>query len=79
MGMSGYVMSEQEKLLAKIEALLAEREELVGALEMVRSIIVEGAVVGFNPFHGGNWAERLFRSQGATKATLAKIKESDNG
>lgn len=53
--------------------------QLRGVLELVRSIISEGATVGFN-YANGDWAERLFKSQGVTHKALtppadAKIKE----
>ena len=38
--------------------------ELEAALRATRAIVVEGALVGFNP-HDGDWADRLFKNQGA--------------
>lgn len=52
-----------------IDALEAEIAKLREALKLVRGIIVEGALTGFNP-QDGDWAERLFVSQGATHAAL---------
>lgn len=46
--------------------------DMLAALELVRSIIVEGATVGFNPLEGGDWAERLYLSQRATAAAVKK-------
>jgi len=45
--------------------------ELVEALTSVRSLISDGAEVGFNPFDG-DWAERLYFSQQKTRAVLRK-------
>lgn len=45
---------------------------LQAALLLVRGIIKDGAMVGFNPLEG-DWAERLFASQGTTKNALAPI------
>lgn len=50
----------------KLEAFEAMREALV----LVRSIIVDGALVGFNCFDG-DWAERLFASQHDSHQALA--------
>lgn len=52
--------------------LIAAAPDLLAALELVRSIIVEGAAVGFNPLDGGDWAERLYRSQSTTAAAVKK-------
>lgn len=49
----------------------AVKAEMLAALELVRSIIVDGAAVGFNPLDG-DWAERLYRSQAATAAAVKK-------
>lgn len=56
-----------------VEAILAEsgHKELVEALKLVRGIIGEAAPLGFNPL-AGDWAERLYRSQGDTLAALRK-------
>ena len=43
---------------------------LRGALEMVREIIVKGAVTGFQPLEG-TWADELFRSQHDTHKALS--------
>lgn len=43
--------------------------ELLGALENVRTIIVEGAMTGFN-YRDGDWAERLFASQQVTSRAI---------
>lgn len=47
-------------------------DELVAALRLVRGIIVEAAMTGFN-CHDGDWAERLYASQAVTHAALAKL------
>jgi hypothetical protein len=47
-----------------------EIERLRAAISLVRGIIVEGAAVGFNPLDGGDWADRLFRSQADTFEAL---------
>lgn len=44
-------------------------DTLVNAIEAVRAIIIEGAETGFNP-RSGDWADRLFRSQGLTYDAL---------
>lgn len=46
-------------------------DDMRKALEFVREIIKDGAMTGFN-CHDGDWAERLFASQAATYAALAK-------
>lgn len=38
-------------------------EEMMKVLVETRSLVAEGAMVGFNP-HDGDWAERLFVNQG---------------
>ena len=45
--------------------------ELVEALQLVRGIIKDAAMEGFN-YQYGDWADRLFRSQADTHAVLAK-------
>jgi hypothetical protein len=52
--------------------LIVAAPDLLEALELVRSIIVAGAAVGFNPLDGGDWAERLYRSQSSTAAAVKK-------
>lgn len=47
--------------------------ELVEALEKVHKIISEASPIGFDPT-SGDWAERLFFSQRATNAALAKAR-----
>lgn len=54
--------------LAEVKDINAE---LVAALEHVRSLIVEGALVGFNCGEG-DWAERLFASQAMTFEAVKK-------
>lgn len=54
----------------KAEALI---RDLAAALRTVRGIIAEGAMVGFNPLDGGDWAERLFTSNGPTSAALSRL------
>jgi hypothetical protein len=44
-------------------------EQLEAALVHVRSIIKDGAETGFN-WKEGDWAERLYASQGVTHAAL---------
>jgi hypothetical protein len=53
--------------------------KVVEALKQVRAIIVDGAKEGFNPL-AGDWADRLFRSQGMShdvvkKATTVELPE----
>lgn len=57
-------------LLSDHKRMSAEIERLREALKHVRAIIVDGALTGFN-CHSGDWAERLFLSQGVTRAALA--------
>lgn len=54
---------------AEVTSLRRKLEEHRKALEHVRAIISEGAMVGFNPLEG-TWAERLYASQGMTHAVL---------
>ena len=44
-------------------------KKLIEALELVRGIISEGAITGFD-CHNGDWAERLFKSQAVTSEAL---------
>lgn len=55
---------------ARDEALSALRESKA-ALDLVRGIIVEAAMTGFN-CHDGDWAERLYASQADTHAAVTK-------
>lgn len=55
----------QSRLVSALEQLEQARE----ALELVRSIIADGALTGFN-CHSGDWAERLFKSQAVTFTAL---------
>lgn len=45
-------------------------EEMMKVLVETRSLVAEGAMVGFNP-HDGDWAERLFVNQGKITNALA--------
>lgn len=64
-----------EETTEQIDALLGVAEkpspvaELVAVIDLVRGIITEGAQVGFNPT-AGDWAQRLYESQGATYRAL---------
>lgn len=49
----------------------AAAPELLSGLELVRSIIAEAAMTGFN-CHDGDWAERLFASQAITFDAVKK-------
>ena len=51
--------------------LIAAAPELLEALKLVRSIISDGAAVGFN-YADGDWAERLFASQATSHAAITK-------
>jgi hypothetical protein len=51
--------------------LLVAAPDLLAALYNVRQIISEGAMEGFNPL-AGDWAERLFASQGITSTAIKK-------
>lgn len=44
---------------------IAENQQMRAALMHVRDIIKDGAMTGFN-CHDGDWADRLFASQGLT-------------
>ena len=50
-------------------------EKLVEALRLVRGIIVEASAVGFN-YKDGDWAERLYASQGDTANALKDAGET---
>lgn len=65
-------MAEERETDAANATLIAAAPELVEALKLVRSIITEGAAVGFNPMIGGDWAERLYLSQRDTHAALSR-------
>lgn len=54
--------------------LIAAAPDILEALECVRSIIREGLEVGLNPLYG-DWADRLFESQGITGKAIRKAKE----
>lgn len=54
----------------------AEALRLRAALVHVRAIIKDGALTGFN-CHDGDWAERLFASQGLTHAALHDSSQQD--
>jgi regulator of replication initiation timing len=57
--------SDSERDALEIESLTAERDALVSGLKLVRGLIAEGSMTGFNPLDG-DWATRLFESQGVT-------------
>lgn len=61
---------------ARAKKTEAEIKELRAALDIVRGIIVEGAMEGFNPLVG-DWAERLFASQALTHAALEQRATED--
>lgn len=52
--------------------------DLVKALGIVRSIISEGALTGFN-CHDGDWADRLYASQGMSSTALSRFRELEKG
>lgn len=51
--------------------LIAAAPEMLAQLIAVRGIIAEGAMTGFNQLDG-DWAERLFKSQGQTTDAINK-------
>lgn len=55
----------------EIDPLAAAAPAMLAALRNVRKLISEAAMTGFSS-HDGNWAERLFASQAATSAAIAK-------
>lgn len=57
---------------------IGENQQLRTALEHVRSIIKDGAMTGFN-CHDGDWAERLFASQGVTYNALRAVQQRVDG
>lgn len=67
------------KLLAEIDPITQPLpdavKDLVAAVEHVRSIISEASATGFN-CHDGDWAERLFASQGWTCKALNAVNAS---
>lgn len=71
------LLDEIERLAAALTASRAEGERLAedcarkeAAILLVRSIITDGAIVGFNPLDG-DWADRLFASQHNTREALS--------
>lgn len=63
----GKALADRDKLLSAAEARV---KELEAGLRLVRGLIVEGAATGFNPLDG-DWAERLYASQGITRPLLS--------
>ena len=57
--------------------LIASAPEMLAALELVRSIISEAALTGFN-CKDGDWAERLFASQHVTFEAVKKAGGNTN-
>ncbi len=62
---------QRDEALAALKASEEREDGLREALKLVRGIIVEAAMTGFN-CHDGDWAERLFVSQGATHDALVR-------
>lgn len=54
------------------EAIAPALRELIEAMLEVRGCIKDAAMTGFN-IHDGDWATRLFESQGRTRAALAQF------
>lgn len=67
----------EDALIARAETAEASVKELEAGLRLVRGLIVEGAATGFNPLDG-DWAERLYASQGITRPLLSP-KDKTNG
>lgn len=63
----------QDQTTALIEAERAPDKKRIAELEQclraTRLIVVDGALVGFNP-QMGEWADRLFKNQGAISKLL---------
>lgn len=75
--LSGKGVAGLEELAEEAQAnarLIAAAPDMLEALEYTRNIIREGLEVGFNPLHG-DWADRLFESQGMTTKAIKKAKE----
>lgn len=60
---------EHEEAQRVIQSQQEEIDRLSGALTDVHKLICEGAKTGFNPLEG-EWAEKLFRSNGKTYDAL---------
>ena len=60
------------RLRSENAELVAERDQLRVAVTLVREIIKDGAMTGFN-CHDGDWAERLFASQAVTHRALSRV------
>lgn len=58
--------------------LIAAAPELYEALKAVNELIAEGAMQGMR-YDVDNWGERLFESQQATSAALAKARGEQHG
>lgn len=50
------------------------RHDARAVLDKTHKLIVEAALTGFNP-HDGDWAERLYRNQGAIHDVLHNKKD----
>lgn len=59
--------------------LAAAAPDLYNALVETRKIICEGAVVGFNPHDGGDWAERLYLNNANIHEALSKAEGKVEG
>jgi len=68
-------VDEGEANAAFIVKAVNSHEKLVEALRLVRGIIVEASAVGFN-YKDGDWAERLYASQGDTANALKDAGET---
>jgi hypothetical protein len=51
-----------------------EVQLLIDSIKLVRGCIIDGCPSGFNPLEG-DWADRLFLSQGVTYDALRQIGE----
>ena len=59
--------------VAKANArLIAAAPEMRECIKLLRQIIIDGALEGFNPLVG-DWAERLYASQARTHAVIRQI------
>lgn len=64
--------------MAKEKAIWKELDDknalMRAVLDKTHKLIVEAALTGFNP-HDGDWAERLYRNQGAIHDVLHNKKD----
>jgi Lar family restriction alleviation protein len=70
--------AELTRLRSENAELVGARDQLRVAITLVREIIKDGAMTGFN-CHDGDWAERLFASQAVTHRAISRVSGGGNG